>query len=110
MAYKALQPFSDREGNPIETGGQVDDDLVLICPWLEGQFVEEVHYSFFSNAVDEDDGGVNATEGAVEYAQKNQLDLLEVEGTMDGGRISKTDVEKYHESLTAPPEEETTGS
>jgi pyruvate/2-oxoglutarate dehydrogenase complex dihydrolipoamide acyltransferase (E2) component len=38
---------------------------------------------------------VNATSGAVDLAESEGVDLTQVEGTGDGGRITKADVENY---------------
>lgn len=41
------------------------------------------------------DDGIDATDGAREYAKENNVDLSQVTGTGDGGRITKPDVEKH---------------
>jgi len=38
---------------------------------------------------------VNATQGAVDLAESEGVDLTQVQGTGDGGRITKADVEAY---------------
>lgn len=43
----------------------------------------------------------NATSGAVELANAEGVDLAQVQGTGDGGRITKADVEAYLDEQTA---------
>lgn len=42
----------------------------------------------------EGDEGLNATAGAIELAEELGFDLAKIEGTGNGGRITKGDVEK----------------
>lgn len=45
---------------------------------------------------------IDATDGALELALGNELDLSKVKGTGEGGRITKSDVEIYLEAHPDP--------
>lgn len=45
---------------------------------------------------------IDATDGALEVAAENDVDLSKVKGTGDGGRIVKSDVEAFLEAQPAP--------
>lgn len=49
---------------------------------------------------------LNATQGAIDLAEETGLDLSQVEGTGDGGKIYKTDVEKVLASEVGPAPEQ----
>lgn len=46
-------------------------------------------------AAEPEEGGDNATAGAVALAEAEGVDLSDVEGTGAGGRVTKADVENY---------------
>lgn len=75
-----------------------------LLPIEDNPLADEISDDYGADAEDaaeEAAEGIDATTGAVEFAQANNVDLHEVTGTGTDGRITKADVENYLASKTA---------
>jgi pyruvate/2-oxoglutarate dehydrogenase complex dihydrolipoamide acyltransferase (E2) component len=90
---------STQEGRlvPLDQHPRKDDISDDYAADLEDHVVS-VDASGSANVVDDPSGSEeeeNATDGAVELALEEDVDLSEVKGTGDGGRVTKADVQKF---------------
>lgn len=77
----------------LDVEGQSDDDVEEYGENLDVEIQDQSQED--SRSTEEKNDEANATQGAKDLANENDLDLEEVQGSMAGGRVSKADVEAH---------------